>query len=163
MKNLRLKWLAFSAMLAITYTSCAPKDADIQTAVNDKLKENTAYANIQASVADGVVTLSGNCETSGCDAAAAEAVKPVEGVKEIKNNISVTPPAPVTAPVEITADDPLKAAVNNVISSHKDVTATINDGVITLTGKIKRADLQDLMIKLNELKPRKIENKLTIE
>jgi len=163
MSNFKLSWLLVLAVTVITYFSCTPKDADIQTAVNDKLKENPAYAGILASVTDGVVTLSGNCTTDGCDAAATDAVKPVKGVKEVKSNITVSPPATMTAPVEITADDPLKAAVNNVLTNYKDVTATVNDGVITLTGKIKRADLQDLMMKLNGLKPRKIDNQLTIE
>lgn len=161
--NFKLSWLAFIAATGIVYTSCSPKDADIQTAVNDKLKDNAAYAGITASVAGGVVTLSGNCETDGCDAAAADAVKPVNGVKEVKNNITVTPPAPAVTPVEITADDPLKAAVNDALTNYKDVTATVDNGVVTLTGKIKRAELQELMMKLNGLKPKKIENKLTIE
>jgi hypothetical protein len=43
------------------------------------------------------------------------------------------------------------------------VSATIQDGVVTLTGEIKRADLQKLMKSLNTLKPKKIENKLTIK
>ena len=159
MKNLKLTWLSL-ATLIIAFSSCKPKDADIQTAVNNKLKENAAYDGLQASVTNEVVTLSGNCETSGCDASAADVVKSVKGVKEVKNNITVTPPA---APVEITADDPLKAAVNDAISTYKGVTATVSDGVVTLTGKIKRDDLQNLMMKINGLKPRKVENKLTIE
>lgn len=159
--NFKFKWLAFAA--TVLYASCSPKDAEIQTAVNDKLRANTAYADITASVTAGVVTLSGNCETDGCDAAAEEAVKPVKGVKEVKNDVTVTPPAPAVTPIEITADDPLKAAVNDALTNYKDVTATVKDGVVTLTGKIKRAELQELMMKLNGLKPKKIENKLTIE
>ena len=161
--NFKLSWLAFIAATSIAYTSCSPKDAEIQTAVNDKLRDNAAYASITASVTDGVVTLSGNCETDGCDASAAEAVKPVKGVKEVKNDVTVTPPAPAVTPIEITADDPLKAAVNDALTNYKDVTATVDNGVVTLTGKIKRAELQELMMKLNGLKPKKIENKLTIE
>ena len=162
MKNLKPTWLTLATFI-IAFSSCKPKDADIQTAVNNKLKENAAYAGLQASVNDEVVTLSGNCETNGCDASAADVAKSVKGVKEVKNNITVTPPAPAAAPVEITADDPLKAAVNDAISTYKGVTANVSDGVVTLTGKIKRDDLQNLMMKINGLKPRKVENKLTIE
>ena len=77
------------------------------------------------------------------------------------NNISVAP-AP-QAPVEVTADDPLRTSVNDAIKDHPGVTASINDGVITLTGEIKKADLPTLMQKLNALKPKKIENQLTIK
>jgi hypothetical protein len=63
----------------------------------------------------------------------------------------------------ITADDPLKASVDATIKDYPGVAATIQDGVVTLTGEIKRADLQKLMKSLNTLKPKKIENKLTIK
>jgi hypothetical protein len=63
----------------------------------------------------------------------------------------------------ITADDPLKASVDNTIKPYPGVNATIQNGVITLTGEIKRADLQQLMAALNSLKPKSIENKLTIK
>jgi hypothetical protein len=39
----------------------------------------------------------------------------------------------------------------------------VSDGVITLTGEIKRAELPGLIQKLNEIKPKKIENKLVIK
>jgi hypothetical protein len=65
--------------------------------------------------------------------------------------------------VVVTADDPLKASVDNTIKAYPGVNAAIQDGVITLTGEIKRADLQKLMVSLNSLKPKSIENKLTIK
>ena len=39
----------------------------------------------------------------------------------------------------------------------------LKDGVVTLTGDIKRAELQKLMMTLHTLKPKKIDNKLTIK
>ena len=70
---------------------------------------------------------------------------------------------PAPAPVEITADDPLKSGVTDAIKDHPGVTADVNDGVITLTGQINKTDLSRLMQKLNALKPKRIENKLTIK
>lgn len=162
MKNFNLRWPAFIAALCILFMSCSPKDADIQKAVRDELDKNPGYAGITASVTAGVVTLTGSCETEGCDASATDAVKTVKGVKEVKSTITVTPPAP-PAPVQISPDDSLKTAVNDIVSGYNGVTADISDGVVTLTGKIKRADLQALMMKLHAIKPKKIENKLTIE
>ncbi|MFT4152993.1 BON domain-containing protein [Parafilimonas sp.] len=163
MKNLKFRWPALVMAAGILFASCSPKDADIQKAVNDKLAENPGYTGITATVADGVVTLTGSCETDGCDASATDAVKPVKGVKEVKSTVTVTPPTPPTATVQISPDDSLKTAVDGVISGYNGVTAAINDGIVTLTGKIKRTDLQALMIKLHALKPKKIDNKLTIE
>jgi osmotically-inducible protein OsmY len=42
------------------------------------------------------------------------------------------------------------------------VTAAVNDGIVTLTGTIKKADLPKLMQSVSSLKPKKIENKLTV-
>ena len=41
--------------------------------------------------------------------------------------------------------------------------ASVNDGVITLTGEINKADLPKLMQKVNALNPRKVENKLVVK
>ena len=163
MKNFKLRWPAFIAGLCILFASCGPKDADIQKAVSDELAKNPGYTGITASVTGGVVTLTGSCEAEGCDASATDAVKTVKGVKDVKSTITVTPPAPPPAPVVISPDDSLKTAVNDIVSGYNGVTAAITDGVVTLTGKIKRADLQALMMKLHAIKPKKIENKLTIE
>jgi hypothetical protein len=53
--------------------------------------------------------------------------------------------------------------VDNVVKDYAGVTATINDGIVTLTGEIKKADLQKLMMALNSLKPKKVDNKLVIK
>jgi osmotically-inducible protein OsmY len=112
-------------------------------------------------VKDGVVTLSGQVKDETAKSLAETTAKGVKGVKSVNNNLTVAPPS--AAPVEITADDPLKASVDNTIKDYPGVAATVKDGVITLTGQIKRADLQNLMKALNTLKPKKIENQLTIK
>jgi hypothetical protein len=66
------------------------------------------------------------------------------------------------APVVISPDAQLRTSVNQVLASYNGVQADINDGVVTLNGSIRRDDLQNLMMKLQELKPKKIENKLVI-
>jgi hypothetical protein len=67
------------------------------------------------------------------------------------------------APVEINTDQQLRSSVNTVIANYKDVKADINNGVITLTGTIKQDELQTLIMKLQELKPKKVENQLIIK
>jgi len=148
--------------LFVSTTSCnsKAKDADIKTDVDKAIAANTDLSTVSTSVNEGVVTLSGEVKDETTKTAAETAARGVNGVKSVTNNLSVTPPP---ATVVITADDPLKASVDNTIKPYPGVNATIQDGIITLTGEIKRADLQQLMMALNSLKPKSIENKLTIK
>lgn len=63
----------------------------------------------------------------------------------------------------IAADDELRASVDVVIKNYEDVKADVKDGIVTLRGKIKQSELQDLIMKVQELRPKKVENKLEIE
>ena len=148
-------------ILFVSLAACNSKtsDADVKTSVDNAIAANSNLSGTYTDVKDGVVTLSGQVKDESAKASAETLVKGVKGVKSVNNNLTVAPPP---APVEITADDPLKASVDNTIRSYPGVAATVKDGVITLTGKIKKADLQNLMVALNALKPKKIENQLTI-
>jgi len=146
---------------SILFFSCKPKDANIQANVEAKLK---SMPGISVSVADGVVTLTGECANDAAKDEATAAAKDVKGVKSVVNNCTVTPPPPPPlAPVTISPDNALMQGVADATKDFPDVKAAVNDGVVTLTGSIKRADLKTLMMSLNTLKPKKIDNKLTIK
>jgi osmotically-inducible protein OsmY len=116
------------------------------------------------SVKDGVATLSGECKDETLKAKCEELVKGVKGVKNVINNCTVAPPPPPPAPpVDIAAEDPLSKSVTDAIKDFPAVKAEVKDGVITLTGEISKANLPRLMQTLNTLKPKKIDNKLTIK
>ena len=72
---------------------------------------------------------------------------------------SVTP----TAPVVITADDSLRTKLVDALKDHPGVTATVNNGEITLTGEIRRPVLKPLMLSLQTLRPKNIKNELIIK
>jgi len=150
-------------ILFVSLAACNSKtsDADVKTSVDNAIAANSNLTGTYTEVKDGVVTLTGQVKDESAKASAETTVKSVKGVKSVNNNLTVTPPP--AAPVEVTADDPLKASVDNTVRSYPGVSASVNDGVITLTGQIKRADLQNLMKSLNSLKPKKIENQLTIK
>ncbi len=77
---------------------------------------------------------------------------------------SMTTPAPVPpAPVEVNSDDALTTGVKDATKDYPGVKADVNNGEITLTGEIKRSKLPDLMMSLNSLKPKKINNQLTVK
>lgn len=154
----RLLWVLF-LLGTFAFTGCKPKDADIQKNVATAIG---AYPGVQVTVTDGVATLSGEVADEATRAAAEAAAKGVKGVKSVTSNLTVTPPP---APVVINPDTTLQETANSAISalSLPKVQAAVQDGVITLTGEIKKSELQGLMMKLNELKPKNIENKLTIK
>lgn len=151
------------AVMSLTLPSCGVKDSDIQAAVTEKAATTPELSGISSTVADGVVTLTGEFKDEASKATGEAAIKGIKGVKSVVNNATVTPPPPPPAPVEISADDQLSKTVNDALKDYPGVTGTVKDGVITLTGEIKRSSLQKLMQSLNTLKPKKIDNKLTIK
>lgn len=162
--NLRLL-LTIIAFSSITLISCKGKqtDAEIQASINQKIASSDEMKGLTASVNNGVVSLSGECPTEECRKDCADQVKKIDGVKEVENNIRVASLVAPPAPVDVAADETLKASVNDVVKKYDGVQADVNDGVVTLRGEIKRANLQDLIVSLNELKPRKVENQLVIK
>ena len=85
--------------------------------------------------------------------------------KETGNNVdtTVTTAPPTPAPVEIATDDALTTGVKDATKDYPGVNAAVNNGEVTLTGEIQRSKLQGLMQTLNSLKPKKINNQLTIK
>lgn len=67
------------------------------------------------------------------------------------------------AAVEISSDATLRVSVDNLVKAYDDVHADVKDGVVTLRGNIKQSDLQNLIMKIQELKPKKVENQLVIK
>ena len=162
----RMKTMMILAMAAaIGFTGCKPKDADIKAAVETKLKADAAISNPSADVKDGVATIMGEVKDEAAKSTAGKEAEEVKNVKSVVNNITVVaPPEPVTfTPPVIAADTTLNQSVADATKDFPGVKADIMDGVITLTGEIKRDALPKLMMSLNALKPKKIENKLTIK
>ena len=153
--------LSLMLMSSMFFIGCGQKDSDIKASVEEKLKANTEMTTpMTVSVTDGVVTLSGECKDEACKAKCEELAKSAKGVKSVINNAVV---ATVQPPVEVATDDALTTGVRDATKDHPTVQATVTNGVVTLTGEIKRDQLQKLMQTLNTLNPVKIENKLTIK
>lgn len=139
---------------------CAQKDTDIQKNVADKLNAQAEFTGISSSVNDGVVTLTGEVSQEATRTDAESAAKDVKGVKSVVNNITVAAPAP---PPPMADDAMLKQGVIDATKDFPTVTATVNNGEITLTGSIKRDRLDALMQSLNTLNAVRINNQLTIQ
>jgi hypothetical protein len=153
------------AFASVTFISCKGKqtDAEIEAAINQKIAGNAEMKGLNASVKGGVVTLTGECKDDECRKDCADAVKDVKGVKSVENNIRIASADAPAAPVVVASDETLKNSVNDVVKNYKGVEADVKDGVVTLRGEIKRDNLQNLIVSLNELRPRKVENQLVIK
>jgi len=146
-----------SAVIAATLflASCKPKDADIQAAVQAK-----EPAGITVVVAKGDVTLTGEVADDAAKAKAEEIAKAEKGVKSVINSLTIKP---AQAPVVISEDTTLTKNVADATKDFPTVKTEVKDGVVILTGEIKKASLITLMQQLSALKPKKIENKLTVK
>lgn len=164
MKTNQLKLALLSVVMAVSSLvlySCKGKvkDSDIQQAIAAKAQAMTGLEKVTTAIKDGVVMLSGETRDETTRAAYESAIKTVPGVKQVNNNITVVAPPPAPEPVVISSDETLKAAVNEAIKAYRGVKADVKDGVVTLTGEIKKTELAILMPMLHALKPKKIENK----
>ena len=158
--NLKLTWISMLVGLLgfFQLQSCKGKnkDADINAAIQSKTQTDANLTGVNATVADGVVTLTGQCADENCRTNAENSVKDIAGVKKVVNNITV-------APVTINPDPELTSGVQRITARYEGVQADVRDGVITLRGQLKRDSLQQLMMDLNALRPKKIENQLVLK
>ncbi len=68
--------------------SCAAKDdTDIQQKINDELKKDRAGAALNATVDNGIATITGECIDDSCSVRLAERIKKIKGVKEVQTHI----------------------------------------------------------------------------
>jgi len=108
---------------------------------------------------DQVATLTGTVQDDETKALAETTVAAVKNVKSVVNNLEVVPPAPDFTEI----DAALNAALVDALKDHATVVAEVKEGVVTLTGEIKKRDLQTLMEKVNALNPQQVVNNITVK
>ena len=161
---MKIKKLSLLLLLciAVGFTSCKSsddKDAQIKTDI-----EKVLVPGVTVTVDRGVAKISGVFETQGEHRRGLEAAIDVPYVKSVLDN-AITQAAPTMTQDNnptITPDNMLKDKVDLILKDYPLVTATVNDGMITLNGTIQRSELPDLMKKMNETQPKKVENLLKI-
>src|SRR5262249_31944403 len=90
---------------------------------------------------DGVVMLRGKVDDSESKVAAVDATKGIDGVKDVKDELQVVPPA---KRAEVTSDD--KIIAKNVETklgkdaALKHAKVDVNNGVVSLTGEVASID-----------------------
>jgi hyperosmotically inducible protein len=146
------------ALISSATTGCKSKvkDADVETAVEAALRANPETAGLTVDVKDGVATVSGEAKDEATKAKATELAREVKGVKSVENNVAIAA-APPPATVEITADDALITAVKDAIKDYPTVTATVKDGVISVSGELKSDSWKKLKMALDGLRPKRVD------
>ncbi|MDR7212432.1 BON domain-containing protein [Flavobacterium piscis] len=159
---MKIKSILLGMGLAVSLVACTPKDADIEKEISTKLGDTPE---VQVTVHEGVATIVGTCEDGTFKKNIERSVKAVKGVKSVVNNCQFPQPnvEPAAAAVIINSDSDLDKSVGKVIKAYDGVSATVVGGVVTLSGEIKRSQLQPLIQSVQELKPQKVDNKLTIK
>ena len=123
-------------------------------------------------VKDGIVTLRGDDARQAQKELTTEYAKDVEGVKDVKNEMTVSKTSEMTmAKVVGKIDDAsITAQVKMTLLFHRSTSALntkveTNDGVITMSGKARNAAEKDLVTKLvNDVNGVKsVNNRMTIE
>jgi hyperosmotically inducible periplasmic protein len=137
--------LMAAVMLAVGFTSCKPKDSDVQASIVKALAADAGAANTKVEVKDGVATITGECKDDACKASCEKMVAGIKGVKSVVNNCTTVPV--VAAPASLTTSsldaatqqkvkDGLKDMAGLVLSGFSGKGAIIN-GSTNAAGKVK--------------------------
>jgi osmotically-inducible protein OsmY len=116
---------------------------------------NVRATKTDVNVADGIVSLSGEASSLAQKELTTEYAKDVEGVKEVKNNMTIAkaPATPDETVGEKIDDASITAQVKAALLSHHSTSALktkvqTTDGVVTLNGVAKNAAEKSLVTKL---------------
>jgi osmotically-inducible protein OsmY len=118
-------------------------------------RRNVSASGTDVYVKDGVVSLRGEASSLAQKELTGEYAKDVEGVKEVKNEMTVakTPAKPVETIGEKIDDASITAQVKSSLMAHRSTSALktrvqTTDGVVTLSGIAKNAAEKSLVTKL---------------
>jgi hyperosmotically inducible periplasmic protein len=154
-----MRILLYCSLALLFACKQGPSDKELENELSSKFSASSPGVVVR--VNNGVATLSGTCPNEPCKTGAASIAESTKGVKSVTNNIIVSIPQPPQ--VEVSSTDTLQTSLNSLLSAYKTVNGKVEDGVITLTGEIKRSQLTPLMQSVNELKPKRVVNNLQIK
>lgn len=157
---MKVKFFTILTLAAALFLSaCGKSDADLQKAVNEKLAAEKVTG-VTVAVKDGVATLSGEVADVTVKTKAETSAKGVEGIKSVDGANLKTKPLPTPAPPS--PDKMLQGTIEESLKKAGigGVTVEVKDGEVTLSGKVDKAKLAEVMQLANEAKPKKVVNNL---
>lgn len=155
-----LSMITLIFLLGVFAISCNNvSDADIQSDAQEVIASNPELTGVQVSVQNRVATLTGVVQDDAIKTYAENQIAEVNHVTTVINQLQVVPPAP-----DYTAlDNSLNSGIQDALKDHNTVTATVQNGVVTLEGEINERDLPALMEKINALQAEEIVNNITVK
>lgn len=149
--------LALAGVLLLA--ACGKSDSDLQKAASDKLSADN-ISGVTVAVKDGTATLTGEVKDITVKTKAEADVKGVDGVKTVNNNLTLKPLAP--APTPAGDDKMMEGSISENLKKANvtGVTVSVNNGEVTLSGEIPKADLAKAMQAASAANPKKINNQL---
>ena len=158
--NLKQPIFAYVFLLVISLSSCTPNDVKLTR--NVQAGVIVLDSNIRVDVKDGVVTLSGMVMDESTRNAAESAVKEIRGVKSVVNNTTVREVVTGEVPGP---DERLHQAIDSSFASKQinGVNVSVNEGEVTLTGNVKKPQLEKIIKAVNEARPKRVVNELIVE
>lgn len=155
-----LSMITLIFLLGVFAISCNNvSDADIQSDAQEVIASNPELTGVQVLVQNRVATLTGVVQDDAIKTYAENQIAEVNHVTTVINQLQVVPPAP-----DYTAlDNSLNSGIQEALKDHNTVTATVQNGVVTLEGEINERDLPTLMEKINALQAEEIVNNITVK
>ena len=132
--------------------ACSQKEKDIgiRQMISAQAKQEIAFAAVDYTVVNGVVTLRGSCATEQEKEKVESKVKGTSGVKDVQNNI-------IVAPVVLNGDHLLKRSVDSVLTNYPSVSGSVKDGIVYLQGQVNKSSAEKLRTTLTTLKLRTVD------
>jgi len=151
--GLALAMSLFTGALAAETAGAARYDTSIQSKVTTYLAGKKQFTAIQASVEDGIVTLTGNVDLYQQKLDAARKVRKMANVQGVRNLITVAGKSVSDAALEEQLDRKLyydRIGYDNLFNF---MTASVQDGVATLNGEARNEYDRDSAISLANTTP----------
>ena len=109
----------------------------------------------------GLLTTS--CKSKTADTNAANNDTASANIEPQQDNTTVKPDTMQTQAPQVSPDDSLTTMAKDAVKDYPGITATVSNGEVTLTGDITRAKLPKLMMAVQSMHPKKVNNNLTIK
>jgi hyperosmotically inducible periplasmic protein len=114
---------------------------------------NVSGTKTQVSARDGVITLRGVASTDAQKELTTEYARDIEGVKEVKNEMTVAAEPPGRTVGEVVDDASVTAQVKSALFTHRSTSAVktkaiTRNGIVTLSGTAQNPAEKDLVTKL---------------
>lgn len=155
-----IKIAALALMVSMTAVSCKKKvsDAELTSQATTVL---TSFPGTSVEVKEGQAHLSGVFATEADKKSAIDALKKVEGIKDVHDMAKVEP---TVAPVEVNVvDAAVLQKVNTALKDIPGVKAEDVAGTLTLTGSTTSANARKVKESVDALKIGKYDNKITVK